>query len=232
MAKSKPDGAARNSPIDYEEWVKEAQQIIAKGEEDQWRIAELAHLVETGYGEKKLQTFAKDIGMCPRTLERARSVWRAWAEIPEPAPKSFPFAIATALQSHPNRAKIVKNSPDLTRAQARKLMKAYKTETEAAADPQADQKKPETQTVSTVSKRQGELLVAANKATSAAREISRWLADKREVTDAMEEAFREFVEEATGMLEAWKVRRGLPQGEQPDAPSPEVPLPVKPESVH
>lgn len=172
--------------------------------------------------------------MAACTLERKRSVWRAWKEISEPAPKSIPFAIAMALQDHPNRAELVNKNLNITRAEARRLARDHrkgddKAKPAASKDgsaPRSDKTKADTETVS---KRQGALLVAANKATSAAREIHQWLKDGRELTAAMETAFAEFVEQATLLAPVWEawVTRRLTRAADAPALSPD-----KPKSVH
>ena len=104
-AKSKANVPAADR-FDYDNAVREAKQILAAGERDQWRLSELAHGVETTYDAESLKKFAAAIGKSFCTVARLRSVWRAWhVEIEGPAPESF--AVAQALQSHPDRAEIV-----------------------------------------------------------------------------------------------------------------------------
>jgi hypothetical protein len=124
-------------PIGYDDAVREAKQLVARGEKahatidsTKMRLGELAHRVKPKYGEETITRFASDIGVAACTLRRCRSVFRAWNEIQAPAPK---FAVAQELQSHPGRAEIIKRNPNLTKQQARKLMRGYKKSQEGAA---------------------------------------------------------------------------------------------------
>lgn len=110
--------------IPYDEAVTEAKQIIAAIESSEMRLGELADRLEPKYGEQTLTRFAKEIGIAVCTLERRRSVYRAYKEIPAPAPKSF--AVAQELAAHPDRAEIITNNPNLKKSEARKLMKAWR----------------------------------------------------------------------------------------------------------
>ena len=79
-ARKQSDGT--EPPDFYDAAVAEAKQITQNMETAEWgrmRLGELASQVETQYGENKLKQFAKDIGMALCTLERSRSVYRAWA---------------------------------------------------------------------------------------------------------------------------------------------------------
>jgi hypothetical protein len=117
--------------IPYDEGVREGREIVARlGEvergqqRDQQRLGELADKVEKKYGDRTLAKYAKDIGVAPCTLERHRSVYRAWKGIPAPGPVSY--AAMRALQNHPDRAAIVKDNPNLTQSQARAQMRDHK----------------------------------------------------------------------------------------------------------
>ena len=184
---------AKQTAIDFDEAVKEAKQLLAAADKDQWRLAELAHLVDTKYGEKKLEAFAEAIGVAACTLERKRSVYRAWHndQIPGPAPESF--EVATALQTHPDRARIVRDFPDLTRSKARALMSAY-DDTPPSDQPNSPPER------GTAAYWQGQFIVEATKMTGRARDArdyaqmlwNKWLSNSRnDVTDLMEINFRE-----------------------------------------
>ena len=75
--------------IAYDLAVREGKEIVAKREADDWRLGELADRVQPKYADRTLEKFAKAIGVAACTLERKRSVFRAWMDISEPAPKSF-----------------------------------------------------------------------------------------------------------------------------------------------
>jgi hypothetical protein len=90
-------------------------------------LGEKAHLLETHYREKTLERFVKDaeIDVAVCTLERWRSVYRAWyVEISAPGPISISYAVARTLQTHPNRLQIVTKNPKLTKREAEALMQA------------------------------------------------------------------------------------------------------------
>jgi hypothetical protein len=111
----------------YDAAVAEAKQIlqnIETAESGRMRLGELADQVETHYGdeEKSLKKFAKDIGMALCTLERTRSVYRAWAEIKATPPN---FSVAQELQKLPDRARIIEDKPNITVLQARKKRLEY-----------------------------------------------------------------------------------------------------------
>lgn len=111
--------------IGYEEAVAQAKQIIAKTASCQMRLGELADKIEKGYGEQRLRRFAADIGIAACTLERCRSVFRAW-ENQAPAPKSY--SVAQELQAHPHRFELIRNNPDMTKREARRIMRRLRTE--------------------------------------------------------------------------------------------------------
>src|SRR6516165_848022 len=60
----------KTGTLDYDAAVAEAKQIIARGEKDHWRLAELAAMLETQEGKKSLKKFAADIGVAVCTVER------------------------------------------------------------------------------------------------------------------------------------------------------------------
>lgn len=121
--------------LNYDAAVAEAKQIIATGEKNHWRLAELAAQVETTYKKETLKKFAKDIGVAYCTAERLRSVWRAWADFPGAPPKFY--SVAQALQDHPDRDKIIARNPDINTREARKLARAHKQK----QDPEKDKQK-------------------------------------------------------------------------------------------
>src|SRR5262245_42978698 len=67
--------------IFYDDAVEEAKKILKQFDSGQMRLGELADKIEPKYGEHTLERFAADIGVAPCTLERYRSVYRAWPEI-------------------------------------------------------------------------------------------------------------------------------------------------------
>jgi hypothetical protein len=114
----------------YEDAVAEAIQIVsaykqtvkaAANKDQHMRLGELAHGVTKEYGENRLKKFAKDVGVAACTLERCRSVYRAWME--NPAPEPISYSVAKELQTHPNRFEIVRQNPNLTKSEAHEKMR-------------------------------------------------------------------------------------------------------------
>jgi hypothetical protein len=108
--------------------VAELDHHVAELDHQWWRLAQLADRVRTSYGEDNLNKFAAEIGAVPCTLGRRLSTYRAWKEIQAAPPKSY--AVAQALQAHPDRAKIIMANPEITTAEARELMRDLKVENE------------------------------------------------------------------------------------------------------
>jgi hypothetical protein len=105
--------------------VNEAKKVLVEIDERWWRIGELADSVTTIYGEGDLAKFAKEIGLAACTVERHRSVYRAWhpkdadgksAPGPECLPKSY--AVARELEKLDDRVEIVRDNPHITKAAA------------------------------------------------------------------------------------------------------------------
>jgi hypothetical protein len=108
----------------WREAVMEGKAIVAKIDDDWWRLAELADRITTKYGEKTLSKYAAEIGAVACTLERRLSTYRRWNEIPAAPPESY--AVAQALQAHPNRAEIIQANPNITTAEARDKMREWR----------------------------------------------------------------------------------------------------------
>jgi hypothetical protein len=111
----------------FEEAVREAKGILARRDRDWMRLAELADQVRTDYGDQSLERWAKKVGLGYSTAKRLRSTLRAYTSIGALAPRLY--SVAQALQAHPDRDKILKKRPNLTKEDARKEMRAHsKTE--------------------------------------------------------------------------------------------------------
>jgi hypothetical protein len=132
---AEPPATVFKDVIFYDDAVEEAKEILKQFESGQMRLGELAHKLESRYGDQTLERFAADVASC--TLERYRSVYRAWLKIPAPGPK-LRYAVARELATHPDRAEIVKRNPEITKRQARSLMRQYREELETATAPSAD----------------------------------------------------------------------------------------------
>ena len=114
----------KTGTLDYDAAVAEAKQIIARGEKDHWRLAELAATLETQEGKKSLKKFAADIGVAVCTLERLIRVWKAWAEFPGAPPKFY--SVAQALQELPVSDKIAAMAKNPTMREAREFAREHK----------------------------------------------------------------------------------------------------------
>jgi hypothetical protein len=133
MKKPRPKEAptATAPEIDYDEYdkaVEEALEILKQIDSHWMRLAELADQVKTKYGEKKLQNFAQEIGIAFCTVCRHRDVYHAWRdEICAPG-RNFPklgYAVARELATHPDKAKIVTENPNITKREASAKRRAY-----------------------------------------------------------------------------------------------------------
>ena len=134
-ARKQPDEARQPDVINFDAAVAEGKQIVAAGESNAWRLAEIAYQVEPRYGDKTLTKLAKAIGgIAACTLERRRYVYRKWKEeIPAAPPESF--AVAQELSPYPElAAQIIKAKPSVTSREARKRVQEWK-ERKQQADP-------------------------------------------------------------------------------------------------
>jgi hypothetical protein len=127
MEKSKKNGEA-----EYQAAVKEGKAITVQLSGKQWALGDLADKVEKVYGENRLKQFAEDINFAGAvcTLERCRDVCRAF---PESRGRPRHFASAQLLAAHPDRFEIVKRNPDISKAEARELMRQWREENPDAA---------------------------------------------------------------------------------------------------
>ena len=130
---NKKNGSADTTPptdtIPYDQAVAEGKKILADAERGQWRLGELAHNVEKGYGERKLAKFAEAIGVAPCTLLRYRDVYRAWKDICAPGRKSIsdiPYSVLRELAGHKEREKIIHKDPNITKREAREEVRSLR----------------------------------------------------------------------------------------------------------
>lgn len=121
----KPQPGQDPASIDYEEAVHEGQQLVRRMEGSQWRLGEIADRVEPRYGKQTLARLAEEIGVDGLTLERHRSVFRAWKDISAPGP-DLSYSVMRELAAHPDRAQIVKDNPGITKREAREIVEAYR----------------------------------------------------------------------------------------------------------
>ena len=99
----------------------------------QFRLGELAHRVKPVYGEGTLRKYAEAIGIALCTLDRYRTVYRAWAPILAPGRK-LSYAVARALASHPDRAEIIRENPEITKRNAEELARQHRAQNGKSID--------------------------------------------------------------------------------------------------
>jgi hypothetical protein len=114
--------ADTDNEAEYLAAVKEGKAIVASISGKQWALGDLAARVEKSYGGHRLEQFAEDIDFDGEvsTLSRCRSVCLAF---PKTGVRPRFFASAQILQTHPDRFAIVERNPDISKAEARALMR-------------------------------------------------------------------------------------------------------------
>jgi hypothetical protein len=121
------DVTAPAEGISFDKAVAEGQEIILNieaAERGQLRLGELADKLEPKYGDRTLAKFAEAIGVAKCTLDRYRTVYRAWAGKLAPGPNSFAsYAILRELATHPNREQIIKAKPNISKREAHDYMR-------------------------------------------------------------------------------------------------------------
>jgi hypothetical protein len=131
--RGRKQAAAAEQPddlINFDKAVAKGKELVAKLKTQdkvvhitEMELGELADRLETKYGDKTLERFAKDIGIGAARLKRCRSVYRAWKGKEAPG---APFAVAKELEAHPLRDEIIRERPNLTKRQARSIMRAHR----------------------------------------------------------------------------------------------------------
>jgi hypothetical protein len=117
-----------NSTIPYDEAVIKGKKIMLEIGNRQWELADLANHLEPKYGEQTLARYAIAIDVKYRTLQKLRSVARAWPQMTRA--RNISFGIAADLMAQADREQIVEGNPLLTQGQARTLIKDRRKELE------------------------------------------------------------------------------------------------------
>ena len=128
--------------------LKKAKHVTTIMSGQQWVLGDLADKVEKVYGENRLKQFAEDINyrgnVC--TLERCRDVCRAF-----PKTGADPgFSLRLNCSQHiPVAFEIVERNPDISKAEARELMRQWRAEnpSTATAEQQAEDEDQTTRTM-------------------------------------------------------------------------------------
>jgi hypothetical protein len=112
---------------EYRAAVARCKAAIADISKKQWILGDEATTVTKKYGENRLEQFAEDINFpgayC--TLGRYRDVCRAW---PKNRVRPRFFASAQILARHDDRWGIVERNPDISKAEARELMRKFRAD--------------------------------------------------------------------------------------------------------
>jgi hypothetical protein len=176
-----------DATIDYDAAVVEGKEIVTRADTDQMRLGELADRLEPKYGDHTLENFAKAIGLAACTLERRRSVWRAWKQISAPAPESYAVAqeLAKLVNDDPQRAaQLIKDNPAMTKREARAKMRELKLglkQEQVVADPAQSRRDEQRRWFKAVIKHAEEVIRDADLTNS-------------KVSPQLEQALREVVE--------------------------------------
>jgi hypothetical protein len=133
MSNKKNGSAEASAPasdiIPFEEGVAECREIVLKIEEaerGQLRIGEVADNLEPKYKDRTIAKFATEIGIAKCTVDRYRTVYRAWAGKLAPGPNLVPsYAVLRELATHPEREQIIAKHPDTTKREARDRMRKH-----------------------------------------------------------------------------------------------------------
>jgi hypothetical protein len=106
--------------------VAEANQMTETADRYDWRLAELADQVAAQYGQDRLGKFATEIGIAHCTVKRRRTTYRNWKEAAKSDPgllSSLSYSVARELENHPERVRLVKENPNMTKREAAALKK-------------------------------------------------------------------------------------------------------------
>jgi hypothetical protein len=118
--------------IKYEAAVDELKTLRDGTDSNIWRMAEIAMAVEPKYGEETLQRLATDVGLAYTTLRHYRTTVDAWPE----CGVRPPFSVAYILNSHDDRLALIKKKPDMTKREAKKIMRELRGD--VGDDPQSE----------------------------------------------------------------------------------------------
>ena len=113
--------------IEYEDAVIQGKAIVARLDAEWWALCEVLARTKPKYGKQTVKRFFEDIGFPGG--ERRFNVYGAWRDIlPELrplGPELVPYTVLRVLQSHPDRAELLKSEPTMKKERAVKIMKAY-----------------------------------------------------------------------------------------------------------
>jgi hypothetical protein len=111
--------------IKYEDAVNEAKAIVSTTVQNCMRLGEIVTDLESKYGERTIERFAKDIGMAHKTLLNIRTTYKVWKDTPtKQLPRSF--EVMKALAAQPDRKQIIEKQPNITLKKAREKVRSRK----------------------------------------------------------------------------------------------------------
>jgi hypothetical protein len=184
----------------------------------QWALGDLAAEVAKGYGESRLEQFAIDINFpgAPCTLKRYRSVCFAW---PKRGVRPRFYASAQILQTHPNRIVIVTENPNISKHEAREIMRRWRapqngTTSSAADDVEEDDDLEATEDDDLEATEDGDLeatdtapsVTTPVKAKGARKSTRKSISDEQEKINENKTWFREELVRANDLISAAQVR--------------------------
>ena len=164
--------------IPYDDAVREGQQIILNieaAERGQLRLGELADNLEPKYKDRTLAKFAAEIGVAKCTLDRYRTVYRAWRGKLAPGPNLVPYAALRELAKHPEREQIIARYPAITKRDALDLMRKHNGKAK-----EAKEEKQETEWLKHNRKWFKDLVELANDAARAANVVEQCTSEQLE----------------------------------------------------
>jgi hypothetical protein len=124
--------SAQTDTIPYDDAVCEGKEIVGRidnAERGQLRLGELAAKLEPKYKDRTLAKFAAEIRIAKCTLDRYRTVYRAWEGKLAPGPISPSYAVLRELATHPEREQIIGKNPNLTKREAHERMRTLDNDT-------------------------------------------------------------------------------------------------------
>ena len=133
---SNDDNEESSEPKDEKEYlaaVERCKAVCANMSGKQWVLGDEADNVATVYGENKLKQFTEDTNFDGvwTTLQRYRDVCRAFPK-DRGRPRYFASAQVLASYPEPERFKIVERNPDISKREARAIMRKWRDEQDQA----------------------------------------------------------------------------------------------------
>jgi hypothetical protein len=107
--------------IDFETAVKRGKALMDQAAKSAWELATIASNLHPQYGKKTVQRWAEAIELPYSTARQYMATGAAWKQI-DGRPS---FWIATELNEHPQRYKLIERKPEMTKREAQAAMAAW-----------------------------------------------------------------------------------------------------------